>query len=185
MADGMSFIYLNLDMSHSDIKPSNIIYDSTQNEVHLIDFGLSINLEEKNERKRIFQLGFAAPELILNQLKLISEKTDSLSLALVYWTLIESRLPFTETNPTIYTNLQISHPLPNLSKKLKAIDFLIQNATIKPKFTKNLNRLSKTEIEKELIKTINQRIEPLEFLEKIGALSVRKNKLIPNIFSVT
>jgi serine/threonine protein kinase len=170
---------------HCDIKPTNIIYDPIQNEIHLIDFGLSINLEEKNERKRIFQLGFAAPELILNQLNLISKKTDAFSLALVYWTLIESRLPFSESNPTIYTNLQISHPLPNLSKKLKAIDLFIQNATIKPKFTKNLNRLSQTEIEKELIKTINQRIEPLEFLQKMSQLTIKKNRLIPNIFSVT
>lgn len=170
---------------HCDIKPSNIIYDSVQNEIHLIDFGLSINKEEKLERKRIFQLGFAAPELILNQLNLISEKTDAFSLGLVFWTLIESRLPFNESNPTIYTSLQLSHPLPNLSKRLKVIDLLIQNATFKPKFTKNLNRLSQSEIEKELIKTISQRIEALELLQNMSQFTIRKNRLIPNIFSVT
>lgn len=170
---------------HCDIKPTNIIYDPIQNEIHLIDFGLSINKEEKLERKRIFQLGFAAPELILNQLNLISEKTDAFSLALVFWTLIESRLPFSESNPTIYTNLQLSHPLPNLSKRLKIVDEIILKATLKPKFTKNLNGLNKEEIEQELITKINQRIEPLELLQKMSQLTVKRNGLIPNIFSVT
>lgn len=169
---------------HCDIKPSNIIYDSVQKEIHLIDFGLSINSSDSAERKRIFQLGFAAPELILNQLKLISDKSDSFSLALVYWTLIESRLPFSESNPTIYTNLQLSHPLPKLSKKLSLIDKLIQLATSKPKFTKNLNRLNSDEIESELIKTLKSRIDCIEFLQRMEQLTVKKNKLIPNIFSV-
>lgn len=169
---------------HCDIKPSNIIYDEKSNEIHLIDFGLSVISNETKKRKRIFQLGFAAPELILNQLHLVSSKTDSFSLALVFWTLIESKLPFSESNPTVYTNLQLSHPLPNLSKKLRVMDDVIQQATIKPKFTKNLNRLTQEEIEIELIKTIKERVDVLEFLQRMEQLKVKKNRLIPNIFSV-
>ena len=40
MADGLSFIYSKLDMSHSDLKPANILIDDDFN-IKITDFGTS------------------------------------------------------------------------------------------------------------------------------------------------
>ena len=40
IADGMSFMYLNLGISHSDLKPANILIDDDFN-IKITDFGTS------------------------------------------------------------------------------------------------------------------------------------------------
>ncbi len=170
---------------HCDIKPSNILYDSITNSLHLLDFGLAFELEKTGNRKRVFQLGFSAPELILNQLSIVTEKSDVFSLAQTFWFLMEGKLPFTETNPTIYTSLQLAHPLPELTRRFTVFNSAIQLACSKPIFKKNLQKLSKEEIVFELIESQNKRMTMNEFLTKITAVEIKKRRLIPNIFPVS
>ena len=47
MVDGMSFIYLKLDMSHCDLKPANILKINDDYDIKITDFGTS-NIILKN-----------------------------------------------------------------------------------------------------------------------------------------
>ena len=41
MADGLSFIYFKLDMSHIDLKPANILKINDDYDIKITDFGIS------------------------------------------------------------------------------------------------------------------------------------------------
>ena len=41
MVDGMSFIYLKLDMSHCNLKPANILKINNDYDIKITDFGIS------------------------------------------------------------------------------------------------------------------------------------------------
>ena len=96
---------------HCDIKPGNILIDN-KGSVHLIDFGLAIKQPMKSDRKMLFPLGYAAPELLLNHLDLVDHRTDYFALGVTLWRLYTGKLPLTHPNPSVFTNLQLTHPLP-------------------------------------------------------------------------
>lgn len=70
---------------HLDLKPENILINTDNNEITLIDFGLSCMSTDPNIyncSSNGYTLGYAPPELILN--KELSEKTDIYSLGCVF-----------------------------------------------------------------------------------------------------
>ena len=50
MADGLSYIYSKLDMSHSDLKPANILKINDDYDIKITDFGISRIIEENSIR---------------------------------------------------------------------------------------------------------------------------------------
>lgn len=99
---------------HLDIKPSNILVDVEENQlaVSLIDFGMAYRMHSNEQRSILFPLGNAAPECLLNQLELVDRRSDYFSLGISIWQCIEGKLPLLHANPSITTNLQLTHPLP-------------------------------------------------------------------------
>lgn len=131
---------------HLDIKPGNIIVDSSNRvRVSLIDFGLALNKNEPETRKTLFPLGFAAPELLLNHLDLVDARTDYFALGVSCWTCLQGRMPLIDPNPSITTNLQLTYPLPNLDSKYKAFSEVLQKLSGKHQFTVPPNKLSTEE----------------------------------------
>jgi len=96
---------------HCDIKPGNLLIDEND-QVHLIDFGLAIKQPMTSHRKMLFPLGYAAPELLLNHLELVDHRTDYFALGVTLWRIYTGKLPLTHPNPSVFTNLQLTHPLP-------------------------------------------------------------------------
>lgn len=143
---------------HLDIKPGNIIVDSSKEiRVSLIDFGLALNKNESEIRKTLFPLGFAAPELLLNQLDLVDARTDYFALGVSCWTCLQGRMPLIDPNPSITTNLQLTYPLPNLDSKYKAFSEVLQKLSAKHQFTVPPNKLSEAEQKSALQKGMNKR----------------------------
>jgi serine/threonine protein kinase len=143
---------------HLDIKPGNIIVDSSQElRVSLIDFGLALNKNEAETRKTLFPLGFAAPELLLNQLELVDARTDYFALGVSCWTCLQGRMPLIDPNPSITTNLQLTYPLPNLDSRYKAFSEILQKMAGKHQFTVPPNKLNATELKASLQKGMNKR----------------------------
>ncbi|WP_309282137.1 protein kinase [Fluviicola sp.] len=143
---------------HLDIKPGNLIIDPSKDlRVSLIDFGLAINKNEPDTRKTLFPLGFAAPELLLNQLDLVDPRTDYFALGITCWTCLQGHMPLIDSNPSITTNLQLTYPLPNLDNKYKAISPVLQKLAAKHQFTVPPNKLNPEEQKAALIKGMDKR----------------------------
>lgn len=164
-------------IAHCDLKPSNIIVHQHENElsVALIDFGLAIRYPATEQRSILFPLGYAAPELLLNELDLIDERTDFYSLGIIIWRLYEGKLPFMHPNPSIYTNLQINHPLPEPDHMSKGMFNLVKKLSSKHSFGLPPNQLNSEDRKMYLRTAINRRPSTIsEILTELNDVKARK-----------
>jgi len=127
---------------HCDLKPSNILINGTHDnfELELIDFGLAIQQPIAHQRSLLFPLGYAAPELILNDLEIVNATTDYFSFGIIIWKLYNDQLPCMHHNPSIYTNLQLTYPLEDQGLP-KGMFKIVEKLTQKPKFKTAPNRM--------------------------------------------
>lgn len=149
---------------HCDIKPSNILIAQKENsfDVYLIDFGLSISTNQTEERKLLFPLGYAAPELLLNHLDCVNQRTDQFSLGVLIWRLYVGRLPLTHPNPSIFTNLQLTHPLPEHSSVPKKVFMILKKMTYKHQFEIPPNKMNKRDVKDKLAGAMTKRYHSFE-----------------------
>jgi len=158
----LSSLYDN-QILHLDLKPGNILIEGTTEdfEVKIIDFGLAINKAALPERTILFPLGYAAPELILNRLDLADERTDLFALGICMFVLYTEKLPLSHPNPSIYTNLQITHPIPSSPAIPKELFRIIEKMTHKYQFAKPPNHLPENELTSSLIEGMDGRYSDL------------------------
>lgn len=160
---------------HGDLKPGNILIEKKANDfdVHLIDFGLSLNTSDPEKRDILFPLGYAAPELLLNHLDLVNQSTDVYALGIILWRLYAEKLPLVHRNPSIFTNLQLTHPLPEHDSIPKSVFPILAKMSHKHSFATAPNKMHPQEVQ-ELLKTaMNERYqtfkEVADQLKKIKA----------------
>lgn len=162
---------------HNDLKPSNFIIHEIHGviKVSLIDFGLAIRKDDEIKRKTLFPLGFASPELVLNQLNLVDQRSDIFAFGITIWNLYTNRLPFYHSNPSVYTNLQVTYPLPKASEIQQDLYEIIKKCCVKYHFKTAPNLLPIEVVQQHLTHAINQRFDSfLEIKEAIEQLSERK-----------
>jgi serine/threonine protein kinase len=162
---------------HLDIKPSNILVAKLENSyrVALIDFGMAIRMDQLEERKTLFPLGYAAPELVLNQLHCCDKTSDYFSLGITIWHCLTGKLPLYHSNPSVFTNLQINHPLPESSLIPKKPHELLAKLCAKYSFEIPPNQLSETEMIKRLDKGKKERYQDLmDFISDWNDMLQRK-----------
>ncbi len=152
------------DIVHCDIKPSNLLIESTDSgfQVHLIDFGLAIRKNKQEKRETLFPLGYAAPELLLNQLDLVDQRTDIFALGIVIWRLFAGQIPLTHPNPSILTNLQLTHPLPEHSTVPRKLFPILVQMSFKHQFKLPPNKMELSEVRERLQTAIQQRYSSLK-----------------------
>lgn len=163
---------------HCDLKPSNILIEKTGTgtNVSLIDFGMALRTNEENKRSTLFPLGYAAPELLLNRLDLVDQRTDLYALGIIIWRLFNGKLPLTHPNPSIYTNLQLTHPLPDSPELPKGMYSILQKMSYKHTFRNAPNLLATEEITLSLKTAMNQRYNDLEEVySDLVAINSKKN----------
>jgi len=163
---------------HCDLKPSNILVHGPIDslDVGLIDFGLAIRKEKPEERKILFPLGFAAPELLLNELDLVDQRTDIFALGITVWYLFTGELPLIHPNPSIYTNLQLTHPLTDHSALPKGLYQILKKMTSKHAFRTAPNLLDKKEVRENLKRGMDERYSTMnEVLIDLKNLPLQKS----------
>ena len=182
------FDHLKLnDVVHADIKPSNIIITNDKPfKVHLIDFGLAIHTQKPEVRKMIFPLGYAAPELLLNHIDIVSQKTDQFALGITLWRLYCSEMPLTHPNPSIFTNLQLTHPIPQHSKLPREVFKIIERMCRKHQFTLPPNKMEREKVRNNLVYAMKLRYDNFsDILFDLSKITKKRSLLPNNIFSIT
>ena len=149
---------------HLDIKPSNIIINGNIEKfaVYLIDFGMAMDTNSIDHRSTLFPLGYAAPELLLNRLHLIDQRTDLFALGIVLWQSFTGKLPLLHPNPSITTNLQLTHPLPDHDDIPKRYLPILKRMCAKYSFGVPPNQLPSDTMDSYLKEAMNQRYLNLE-----------------------
>lgn len=163
---------------HCDLKPGNILIDHNGEELHvsLIDFGLALRTNDRNKRSILFPLGFAAPELLMNRLELVDHRTDLYALSVVIWRLYTGKLPLTHPNPSVITNLQLTHPLPESDDLPKGLYSLLLKLSSKHQFRTAPNLMNIEQVIEGLKKGMNNRYSNLnQFIIELKALPEKKN----------
>lgn len=142
-----------LGIVHGDIKPENILVHTVENKLHcsLIDFGLAFYPSKAPKRKTLFQLAYAPPEFILNQLSCASQSSDVFSFCLVIYRLWSGHLPFHQSNPAILTQLQITYPITKPWEMKRKLGNILQKGLYKHAFNTSPNRMTEEKICEVLI----------------------------------
>lgn len=162
---------------HADIKPSNIIitpyaYDF---DVHLIDFSLAFQTNNPPNRKTLFPLLYASPELILNELNIVDQTSDYYAFGIMSWMLFAGNFPFQHANPSILTNLCITYPLPINRYISKEFQNLLSKLCAKSFFNKAPNQLKKEQLINLLEKGKKDRFQSFnDFSLKIQTIEEKK-----------
>lgn len=164
---------------HCDIKPSNILIEKTETdfEIHLIDFGMAVNKTDSDylNRELIFPLGFAAPELILNRIDLINNTTDYFALGITIYRLWTGKLPLAHSNPSVFTNLQLAHPIPSDSSIPKHLNEWIHKVCHKPYWRTAPNLMTGEEVTQTLLDSFEKRYtNSKKLVEEIEKVKKRK-----------
>lgn len=162
---------------HCDLKPSNILVSRVKEEINveIIDFGLALNITRAEKRKILFPLGYAAPELILNHLDIIDQRTDIFSLGILIWRMFNGKLPLTNPNPSVFTNLQITHPLPDCPELNKEANSVLAKMCYKHVFKTSPNNMPPEEVKILLSDAMDHRYNDLqEIIDAFKIISERK-----------
>jgi PAS domain S-box-containing protein len=103
---------------HKDINPSNIVLNSTTDQIELIDFGIATLLSRENTTLRNPNqlegtLAYISPEQTGRMNQDIDYRTDFYSLGITFYELLTHRLPFETIDPMELVHLHIAkHPTP-------------------------------------------------------------------------
>lgn len=158
---------------HCDIKPENILVFENQGKIEcsIIDFGLAFCTNEIPERKTLFQLAYSAPELVLNRLHCANYGTDVFSFCLIVYKLFSGRLPFSNNNPALQTQLQITYPIEKPFRFKKKLWGIIAKGLVKHQFRKSPNKYRHDELDQFLIENAKKRYSNFkEFAREINTL---------------
>lgn len=155
---------------HNDIRPGNILIN--REEIHLIDFGMATKVGEESNRKILFSLQYASPELILNKYHLLNASSDLFSFALIVIQLFNGKPILTHSNPSVLTNLAITYPLELKGIVPRELVPILEKMCSKAAFKTSPNRMSNDDVNKLLIAAQTMRTD--EFLIESWEECLRK-----------
>ena len=180
---------------HRDVKPSNVIIQHLpgQNPVEadfaqavLIDFEQCSPYPDTSGVRSSFALVYSPPEMLLKYNSLVGPWSDLFALSVMLFQLIMGKAPYTDCNPEILVNLQLTYPMKQPVRMADDLFGVLSHAAYKHPFRLPPRRLSPDEIEQTLRQGVEGRYQSaadmLADLEKVGE-PFKKTSWINRIFN--
>jgi len=121
---------------HKDINPANIVYNSTTQQLKIIDFGISSRLYQENQTLRNpnqFEgtLAYMSPEQTGRMNRGIDYRSDFYSLGVTFYELLTNRLPFETTDLMELVHCHIAQRPRTCHEQVPLIPFPVSNIVMK------------------------------------------------------
>lgn len=155
-----------LGVVHRDIKPSNIVLrhqpdaDITKcdfSNVAIIDFEQAMTLPYDGTARTQFALIYSPPEMLLKHNELVGPGADLFALATTIYHLVMGKTPYTDCNPEVLINLQLTYPMKKPGRMTDSLFAVLSRAAYKQPFRLPPRRLSPDEITDTLRKGVEGR----------------------------
>lgn len=165
---------------HRDIKPSNIVVrhapgaDLTKadlSDIALIDFEQGCVYPADSTARTQFALIYSPPEMLLKHNELVGPSADLFALGITLFHLVMGKTPYTDCNPEVLINLQLTYPMKQPSRMTDEFFAVLSRAAYKQPFRLPPRRLSADEVAETLRRGVEGRYasaqEMLSELEKV------------------
>ena len=111
---------------HKDVKPSNVLVNSTTGQVWLMGFGIASRLPRERQSPEPPEfiagtLAYMAPEQTGRMNRSIDSRSDLYSLGITLYEMLAGVLPFDATDPTEWVHCHIARQPPPLTERLQRI----------------------------------------------------------------
>lgn len=141
---------------HRDIKPANIIIphspgqDVLQQDFSravLIDFEQCSSYPDTSDVRSSFALVYSPPEMLLKRNRLVCPASDLFALSITLFQLIMGKAPYTDCNPEILVNLQLTYPMKQPARMDDTLFAVLSRAAHKASFPRPPRQLSPDVVE--------------------------------------
>lgn len=167
MLDALEQVH-NAGVIHRDIKPSNIIIPHNEganvteqdfSKAVLIDFEQCSAYPDTSDVRSSFALIFSPPEMLLKRNKLVCPASDLFALSISLFQLIMGKAPYTDCNPEILVNLQLTYPMKQPARMDDKLFTTLAKAAAKAQFPRPPRQLSPDIVEQILQQGISMRYQ--------------------------
>lgn len=117
---------------HTDIKLSNILYNSEKDTIQIIDMDSSQHfpLEKTAQRTYIF----SSPEQYLGYKEIMGPWSDIFSSGICFYSMVKRELPYPLTHPALIEQKQLAFALENIGGINEDLNQVFQKCCLKPSF---------------------------------------------------
>ncbi len=153
---------------HRDIKPSNIIIrhsanknvlDADFSDIALIDFEQAASFPDTSGVRSSFALVYSPPEMLLKYNSLVGPPADFFALSVSLFQLIMGKAPYSDCNPEILVNLQLTYPMKQPARMDDKLYATLAKAAYKHPFRVPPRRMQPEEIAETLRKGVEGRYQ--------------------------
>ncbi|MDO4461368.1 MAG: protein kinase [Bacteroidia bacterium] len=153
---------------HRDVKPSNVIIPHAKDEdvtkadfskAVLIDFEQASPYPDSSGVRSAFALVYSPPEMLLKYNSLVGPWSDLFALSVMLFQLIMGKAPYTDCNPEILVNLQLTYPMKQPTRMADDLFACLSKAAYKEQFRVPPRRMEQQEIEQTLRRGVEGRYQ--------------------------